>query len=135
MIKQKKDFFISNSKSLPSENSNGIEFCTHNKINVVDEVQKELREKEENEKRVLKYEKYLKEGSDEDKAKFIQESHKAIDLIIDRYIETGQSDNVVATVSNDKVRAFLERLLKGKYDNLPVEKDEKGVRMNKKKRH
>ncbi|MCL2799505.1 MAG: hypothetical protein FWD54_04455 [Endomicrobia bacterium] len=126
MVKQKKDFSILNSKKLPAEKGNDIEFCTHKKINVVDEVQKELRENEENNKRIPKYSKYLKNGSDEEKAKLIQESHKAISSIVDMYIAMRQRNrDIEIKDSDDKNYAFLEIFLAGKYDKLPEDKREK----------
>ena len=106
--------------------------------NVVDELQRELREQEENRKRLLRYGKFLNDKSDEEKAKLIQESYKAINRVVDRYIGMGQSGNVDLADRDDKTYVFLERFLTGKYDNLPVKKEEKkakGVRMNKKKRY
>ncbi|MDR1474703.1 MAG: hypothetical protein LBS38_03315 [Endomicrobium sp.] len=134
---------INETVNLNQEDNAVVSVCKKNETgksgaNVVDELQRELREQEENRKRLLRYGKFLNDKSNEEKAKLIQESYKAINRVVDRYIGMGQSGNVEVAVSNDKDCAFLERFLTGKYDNLPVKKEEKkakGVRMNKKKRH
>lgn len=125
-IKRKADFSIS--KGLPIKDGNGFESCTHKEINVVEEVQRELYENEENKKRIVKYGKYLKDGNDEQKAKLIQESYMAISRIIDIYIEMRQTTgNIEMKEGEDKNIAFLEMLLTGRYDDVPVA-EEKGKR-------
>lgn len=90
-------------------------------VNVVDEVKKELYEQEENKKRILKYTKYLKECSDEEKSKLIQNSYNAISHIVDKHIDMKQRNrNIEIKESSDKEYHFLEMLLTGKYDNLPI---------------
>lgn len=117
-IKQKTDFSILN--SLPSKNRDAVGSCAHKEINVVEEVQRELYENEENKKRIFKYGKYLNAGSDEGEAKLI-EDYKAINRIVDIYVEMRQrTGNIEIKEGEDKNIVFLEMLLTGKVDNLPV---------------